>query len=398
MRIFRHATLGFVVLTAITTALGQDTPSPSPTPQTDVIRRPYFLSKLIHHEIPIYPEEGKATNASGPVAVQITVDENGNALAAHAVSGPPVLFAAAERAALKCKWEPLQNRQPTRATGTLTFNFPSPDEKPIRRPVTLPVQVFSDKVESRLLKKLDQTPDSEIKYTNKPDAPVAITATRIRLVTPEAGSIQGPLADPPFDYRAMSAWVSLTNNSQKRVTGALLEFDSDNQDFFVRSLNLSIKRGGTDDYHIVFMSLPYAPNNLVVSVIGLAFADGSNWGAFTYWPSPPPNRRAAPARPIVDTRPSPIDGKQLVTPMYTEDAHRNGVMGRISLSLYIDETGNVTQIKINNALPDSLTDEALRLGYAKKYQPATKGGAPVGYWLTIEFHMDGIEEIYRRPF
>jgi TonB family protein len=396
MRIFRQATLGFLLLTAMTTALAQDQPTPSPTPQTDVIRRPYFLSKLIHHEIPIYPEEAKATNASGPVAVEITVDENGNALAAHAVSGPPVLFAAAERAALKCKWEPLTNRQPTRATGTLTFNFPSPDEKPIRRPVTLPAQVFSDKVESRLLKKLDQTPDTEIKYTNKPDAPVAITAARIRLVAPEAGSIKVATADPPFDYHAMSAWVSLNNNSQKRVTGALLEFESDNEDFFVRSSNLSIKRGGTDDYHIVFMSLPYAPNSLAVSVVGLAFADGSNWGAFTYWPSP--TKRSEPVRTIVDTRPLPIDEKQLRTPMYTEDARRNGVMGRISLALYIDETGSVTQIKINNALPDSLTDEALRLAYEKKYQPATKGGAPVGYWLTLEFHMDGIEEIYRRPF
>ena len=398
MNILRQATVGFVLLAALTTALAQDKPTPSPTPQIDVIRRPYFLSKMIHHEIPIYPEEAKATNASGPVAVEITVDENGNALAAHAISGPAVLFAAAERAALKCKWEPLQNRQPTRATGTLTFNFPRPDEKPIRRPVTLPVQVFSDKVESRLLKKLDQTPDSEIKYANKPDAPVMITAARIRLVVPEAGSTNVPPADPPLDYRAMSAWVSLTNNSQKRVTGALLEFASDNQDFFVRSSNLSIKRGGTDDYHIVFMSLPYAPNNLVVSLVGLAFADGSNWGAFTYWPSPPPDKRAAPVRTIVDTRPSPIDGRQMVTPMYTEDARRNGVMGRISLALYIDETGSLTQIKINNALPDSLTDEVLRIAYEKKYQPATKGGAAVGYWLTIEFHMDGIEEIYRRPF
>ena len=272
----------------------------------------------------------------------------------------------------------------------------SPTEKPIRRPVTLPAQVFADKVESRLLKKLDQTPDSEIKYTNKPDAPVMITAARIRLVAPEAGSTNVPPADPPLDYRAMSAWVSLINNTPQRVTGALLEFASDNQDFFVRSSNLSIKRGGTDDYHIVFMSLPYAPNNLVVSLVGLAFADGSNWGAFTYWPSP--TRGSAPVRTIVDTRPSPIDGKQLRPLMYTEDAHRNGVMGRISLALYIDETGSVTQIKINNALPDSLTDEALRLAYEKKYQPATKGGAPVGYWLTIEFHMDGIEEIYRRPF
>jgi outer membrane biosynthesis protein TonB len=73
-------------------------------------------------------------------------------------------------------------------------------------------------------------------------------------------------------------------------------------------------------------------------------------------------------------------------------------MGRISLSILIDEVGSVRQIKVNNALPDGLTDEALRTAYEKKYRPATRGGVPVSYWLNIEFNLNGITEIYRRPY
>lgn len=396
-KILRASIMISAVLAFMAVAVAQDKPSQEATAQPTVIRKNYFLSRMIHFEIPIYPVEAKSTNASGPVEVEVTVDENGVALEAHAISGDPLLRAAAERAALKCRWEPLKNRQPVRATGKLTINFPPPDEKPIRKPVTLPPPVFSDKEESRLIKRLDQTPDSLIRYDNQPAAPVVITAARVRVVKPDPGFVpEVPPSDPPLDYRAMSAWITLTNNAQQRVTGALLEFANDTEVFFVRSSSLRIKPSDQDDYHILFMSVPFDPTKLVVRVVGVSFADGENWGAFSYWPSP--TRRSDPLRTVADTRPIPLDGQPLRPTTYTEDARRNNIMGRISLSILIDEVGSVRQIKVNNALPDGLTDEALRTAYEKKYKPATRGGVPVSFWLNIEFNLNGITEIYRRPY
>jgi TonB family protein len=395
-QILRQLMMIGLVLALMTTVVAQDRPTQEAAAQPPVIRKGYFLSRVIHSEMPIYPEEAKATKASGPVAVEVTVDENGLPLEAHAVSGDPLLRAAAERAALKCRWEPLKDRQPVRAVGKLTFDFQPPEDKPSRKRVTLPLPVFSDKEESRLLKQLDQTPDSLIRYNNQPGAPVLITEARVRVVTPEPGSVaKAPPSDPPLDYRAMTAWISLANNSPHRLTGALLEFADGPQVFFVRSSSLRIRPGGQDQYHILFIAVPFDPANLAVRVVGISLEDGTTWGAFSYWPSP--TRRSAPVKTIADTRPVPLDGQLPRPPAYTEDARRNDVMGRISLSLLINEEGNVKQVKVNNALPDGLTDEALRTVYAKKYKPATNNGLPVSYWMDIEFNFNGITEIYRRP-
>ena len=396
-QLLRQSMMISLVLALAATVVAQDQPTQEAVAQPPVIRKGYFLSRVIHLEPPIYPEEAKATKASGPVVVEVTVDENGLPLEAHAVSGDSLLREAAERAALKCRWEPLKNRQPVRAVGKLTFDFHPPEDKPTRKRVTPPMPVFSDKEESRLIKKLDQTPDSLIRSSNQPGAPVLITEARIRAVTPEPGSVtKAPPSDPPLDYRAMTAWISLANNSQYRLTGALLEFADDVSVFFVRSSSLRIKPGAQDQYHILFIAVPFNPANLTVRVVGISLEDGTTWGAFSYWPSP--TRRSAPVKTIADTRPVPLDGQPPRPPAYTEDARRNNVMGRISLSLLINEEGNVSQVKVNNALPDGLTDEAIRTVYAKKYKPAMRDGLPVSYWMEIEFNLNGVTEIYHRPY
>lgn len=73
---------------------------------------------------PPYPPAARAVRAAGAVNVQITVDENGNVISAAAVSGHPLLRAAAVAAARGAKFKPaLANGKPTRVTGMLTFNF-----------------------------------------------------------------------------------------------------------------------------------------------------------------------------------------------------------------------------------------------------------------------------------
>ncbi len=56
--------------------------------------------------------------------MQIIVDEQGNVIAAKAVSGPPKLRSSAEAAAKRAKFRPtLLSGVPVKVSGTLTYNF-----------------------------------------------------------------------------------------------------------------------------------------------------------------------------------------------------------------------------------------------------------------------------------
>lgn len=73
---------------------------------------------------PEYPPIAKAAQASGSVAAEITIDETGNVIAAHAVSGHPLLQAAAVKAARQASFKPTRlNGEPVKVAGVLVYNF-----------------------------------------------------------------------------------------------------------------------------------------------------------------------------------------------------------------------------------------------------------------------------------
>lgn len=73
---------------------------------------------------PIYPAAARAIRATGAVNVQVTIDEDGEVVAANAVSGHPLLRQAAEKAAIESKFAPTMLRgQPVRITGIIVYNF-----------------------------------------------------------------------------------------------------------------------------------------------------------------------------------------------------------------------------------------------------------------------------------
>jgi TonB family protein len=73
---------------------------------------------------PAYPPIARAAKASGTVVVQVTVDENGNVIAAHAVSGHPLLQAAAVAAAHNAKFSPTKLAgAPVKVTGVINYVF-----------------------------------------------------------------------------------------------------------------------------------------------------------------------------------------------------------------------------------------------------------------------------------
>jgi TonB family protein len=73
---------------------------------------------------PAYPAAAKAVKASGQVNVQITINEDGSVMAANAVSGHPLLQAAAVEAARNARFEPtMLSGAPVKVSGILTYNF-----------------------------------------------------------------------------------------------------------------------------------------------------------------------------------------------------------------------------------------------------------------------------------
>ena len=73
---------------------------------------------------PLYPPAARAVKASGSVSVQVLVDQTGKVVSASAVSGHPLLRAAAEPAARKAEFEPrLLSGNPIKVSGSLTYWF-----------------------------------------------------------------------------------------------------------------------------------------------------------------------------------------------------------------------------------------------------------------------------------
>lgn len=80
--------------------------------------------KTIAMPLPEYPAIAKQANVSGNVTVEVTVDEGGNVISAEAVSGHPLLRAAAVTAARQAKLSPTKlSGQPIKVSGTLVYNF-----------------------------------------------------------------------------------------------------------------------------------------------------------------------------------------------------------------------------------------------------------------------------------
>jgi len=74
--------------------------------------------------LPTYPAPARAINAQGQVTVQVTVDESGKVISAAAVSGHPLLRAAAEDAARRARFTPtLLSGVPVKVTGVIIYNF-----------------------------------------------------------------------------------------------------------------------------------------------------------------------------------------------------------------------------------------------------------------------------------
>jgi len=80
--------------------------------------------KAISLPKPQYPTLARQAHASGTVIVQVLIDEAGNVISAHAVSGHPLLQAASVAAARQAKFAPTKlSGQPVKVNGVIQYNF-----------------------------------------------------------------------------------------------------------------------------------------------------------------------------------------------------------------------------------------------------------------------------------
>jgi protein TonB len=99
-------------------------PEVKPTPPRAPISGGVLNGKAISLPKPAYPPIARAAHASGTVVVQVLIDENGNVVSAHAVSGHPLLQAVAVGAARQAKFSPTKlSGQPVKVTGVIQYNF-----------------------------------------------------------------------------------------------------------------------------------------------------------------------------------------------------------------------------------------------------------------------------------
>jgi len=99
-------------------------PEPKPTPRAAPISGGVLNGKAISLPKPAYPPIARAAHAAGTVVVQVLIDENGNVVSAHAISGHPLLQAVAVGAARQARFSPTKlSGQPVKVTGVIQYNF-----------------------------------------------------------------------------------------------------------------------------------------------------------------------------------------------------------------------------------------------------------------------------------
>jgi len=111
---------------------GRPSPSSSEmTAQVDLSNRPAVAvengalsGRVISLPRPVYPDEARRAKVTGLVRVLVTVDEKGDVVEAEAISGSPVLQAAAVDAAKQARFEPVMNDgHPVKTKTVIAYNF-----------------------------------------------------------------------------------------------------------------------------------------------------------------------------------------------------------------------------------------------------------------------------------
>jgi TonB family protein len=238
-----------------------------------------------------------------------------------------------------------------------------------------------------LRKQLQQQEDKPLQISPSDNSPVKILEAKIRGVKREQQTEPSGKAVMPINDYAMRLAVSLKNETEKKVSGVGVEFKNTEagHTFYIYWSPFALAHHQSREIDIDLMTVSGDPDHLAVSIAGVQFDDESVWGSF---PFPPLLKMPMPLPPNseVDTKPRPHNSPQ---PRYTEEARKHKVLGAAGLQLEVGADGSVTDVRVSNALPDGLTEEAIRAARQIKFSPAIKNGQPVACWIKtmVEFYL-----------
>jgi tetratricopeptide (TPR) repeat protein len=121
---------------------------------------------------PQYPADAEMAKASGPVQVELIIDQNGLVTAARATSGNPLLFDAATSAARQAQFlMSAFSDHPTSAYSVLTYNF----ERPVEA-ASIPSNASSTTIDARMEKSAPpETRAAPSPFTEKTKTPPVTT-------------------------------------------------------------------------------------------------------------------------------------------------------------------------------------------------------------------------------
>jgi protein TonB len=270
---------------------------------------------------------------------------------------------------------------------------------------------LSDRAKKQLQDKLESGATSALHVVAVDGAPLEISDPKVTSIKIEGNYDAPPDAAPPINDYAMKLSFTLVNRTNQVVTGAGLEFTNtrENNTFFVYHSKLEIEPGKSKKFDTAFMTVSGDPAYLLVELAGAQFLSGDIWEGF---PFPKRRRKASDTQSSPATRPglrppvlpvppsalpandavSQVDAKPKLlnnpSPRYTEQARTNSVMGTVVTRVLIESDGSVKRVNVRNALPDGLTEQAIRAAYELKFQPARKNGEPVAYWQTVEIEFN----------
>lgn len=184
---------------------------------------------------PAYPAAARAVRAEGAVNVQVTIDEEGNVIAASAVSGHPLLRAAAVEAARASKFSPtVLSGQAVKVSGVIVYNFvaggaPSTNEYPAMRSMPMTVNWFQV---GQSLSSLENT--TTMRYFEPSSfyymIPVDWTAEREqikRLEELKKAEMEQPQGDAPKERVIEDSTLRDGNNNPVRTTTTVVTVSRD---------------------------------------------------------------------------------------------------------------------------------------------------------------------------
>lgn len=91
-------------------------------------------------------------------------------------------------------------------------------------------------------------------------------------------------------------------------------------------------------------------------------------------PGPYYNSQEVTVKPRITAKPNPV---------YTEEARRNGVSGRVVLGLVLCKTGSITDVEVIKGLPQGLSEQAVKAARRIKFEPGRKDDEPVSVKVRV---------------